>query len=125
MPLMNPSSSSIPTQQAWIAPTLINGWGNWPDFSPNDGFGSAGYWRDSFGVVQLRGVVRAGSLNSAIFVLPTGFRPPNRLMLIAMSGSSGTVYMPARIDIYPSGNVIQHSGSNYFLSLDGINFRAS
>ena len=61
----------------WSAPSFASGWGN--------AFGSpytaAGYIRDPFGVVRLKGVVSGGT--GVIFTLPTGYRPKDTLVVPA------------------------------------------
>ncbi|MEP7115110.1 MAG: hypothetical protein ABI862_17735, partial [Ilumatobacteraceae bacterium] len=59
----------IPT--AWTAPALLNGWVN---------FGGAGnqvlQYRKNGDNVEIRGVVKSGTIASPLFLLPVGFRPP-------------------------------------------------
>ncbi|MBL1177832.1 hypothetical protein [Pantanalinema sp. GBBB05] len=117
MPLDNPPS--LPTQESWSAPTLLNGWANYgAPLNP------AGYWRDSFGVVHLRGVVANGAAGTNLFVLPTGYRPTNRELICTISGGSGNIATLARVDILSTGEIQHMSGGVQFLSLDGLTFRA-
>jgi hypothetical protein len=63
------TASKMESQQAWIQPTLLNGWVNFgQDDTPVE------YMKDSLGFVHLRGTVRGGTLGSAICNLPVGFR---------------------------------------------------
>ena len=57
--------------EAFIAPTLLNSWVNF-DVAINN---SAGYYKDAFGIVHLRGLVKTGTVGLAIFALPVGYRP--------------------------------------------------
>jgi hypothetical protein len=54
-----------------------------------------------------------------LFTLPTGYRPAERLIFSVVAGLT-----TGRIDILPNGEVAFVSGSNVFMSLDGIAFRA-
>lgn len=119
MPLNNPFVSTVPTQQNWLAPTLLNGWANWIATSPTDGLNPIGYWKDSFGVVHLRGTIRSGTVNAQLFTLPTGYRPAAREVLMALSDEA-----VGRVGVLPNGQVFQELGTNTYLSLDGLTFRA-
>ena len=111
MPLFDTS------QEAWIAPTLLNSWVNY-----GGGYANAGYWKDSHGVVHLRGLVKSGGTASTIFTLPAGYRPAaNELFLVA----SGTTPTFAQIAIDTAGGVVFLNGSNGYVSLSGITFRAA
>jgi hypothetical protein len=120
MPVTNPA----PAAEAWSAATLQNGWVNYG----SDGTGTyapAGYFRDFHQVVTLRGGVKSGTIGQAMFTLPTGYRPPYRIVLSAYSWSAGTGTVFSRVDIAPNGQVIPMTGGNGFFCLDGISFRAS
>lgn len=54
---------------AWTAPTLTNGWQNAPGWQPMQ-------YRMYGDMVQLRGHIYAGTVNSNAFQLPVGYRPP-------------------------------------------------
>lgn len=60
------------TQEAWIAPTLLNGWVNF-----GGGFATAGYYKDDMNIVHVRGMVKGGTATNGavIFNLPVGYRP--------------------------------------------------
>lgn len=110
MPLYNAS------EEAWTAPTLINSWSN-----HSVSYASAGYYKDNVDVVHLRGLVKGGSVSSNIFVLPTGYRPSAREVFLVFCG---VMMMTGRIDVDSSGIVQFVSGSNDYVSLSGISFRA-
>lgn len=101
--------------QSFIAPTLLNSWVNF-----GAGFNPAGYYKDPFGIVHLRGLVSTGVVGSNIFVLPAGYRPTNVETFVSNSNNAF-----GRIDVQASGNVILQVGSNVFASLDGMTFRAA
>lgn len=108
------SGDTTLAQTAWAAPALASGWGNF-----GSGYDTAGYFRDSAGVVHLRGlVVRTSGTGLTMLTLPVGFRPAGRKIF---AGSSADAY--ARIDITTAGDVILSSGSpTTWVSLEGITF---
>lgn len=98
----------------WISPTLINGWIN---FGGNEE--TAGYYKDEFGIVHLKGFIKSGTINSTIFILPTGYKPiKNRYFAVVSNNAFGTV------QVNFSGNVTCTVGNNLSVSLDGITFKA-
>jgi hypothetical protein len=108
-----PTLPSVPH----TATTLLN---NWVNYSTN--FAQAGYYRDSDGIVFLRGLVKSGTstLNTNLFILPSGYRPSERLIFL-VNNSDAT----GRVDVLPTGEVQIALGGNTFLSLSKINFRAN
>lgn len=104
---------------------------------------TAAYYKDSQGIVHLKGVVRSGSFydccynteDGMIFLLPQGYWPSEHRVFTTLSGSNTSV---GRIDIgrggcygtqnLPSGTcgaaVQAVAGNNGWISLDGISFRA-
>lgn len=104
-------------QESWKAPTLINSWANY-----GGSYNRCGYFKDSMGVVHLRGLVRNGTIGQVIFRLPSGYRPPGRELHSSRTAGEAAA---GRIDVLPSGNVLPVSGSASWISLDGITFRAT
>jgi hypothetical protein len=112
------------TQQAWQTPALQNAWVRY-----DQTYNPPGYFKDSMGIVHLRGLVRAGTMRTSIFILPPGYTPEFRELFIVASfmatatttGQSGH----GRVDITSDGQVIAWEGSNPWLSLDSITFRAA
>lgn len=102
---------AVPT--AWVAPTLGNSWV--VAFSNTVGYRKVG------DVVQLRGMIQSGTLNTTIFTLPSGFRPVQEADFAQSSNGAGI----ANVKIINSG-VVQVSyylsGSNGWVALDGIQF---
>lgn len=93
---------------------------NWGDYG--GGFTGVGYWRDSFGLIHLRGLAQttvARAVAAQICTLPVGFRPATQ-ELFAVCGTPGHV----RIDVAASGIVYLQTalGINDFVSLSGIVF---
>jgi hypothetical protein len=118
-----PASTSIPAQEAFHdvgqpgEPAFQNSWVN---LDPTNAF-TAGFYKDGFGEVHLRGLVTGGT-SGAIFQLPPGYRP-GKLLYLASTTGSGT---HAELSISFSGIVSRNSfvapsGAFY---LDGATFRA-
>lgn len=106
-------NQSLGLTYSYIAPTLINNWANYGSW------GGAGYFKDSNNVVHLRGLIKDGTVPSAAFVLPAGYRPGAQTLFMTMA--NGAV---ARVDVETGGNVYMHTGNNAYWSLDGITFLA-
>ena len=98
----------------WIAPTLLNGWVNYDTGSQWE---QAGY-RMIGGVVYLRGLVKGGSLQTQIFILPTQYRPRRRLIFASVAGN-----LFGRIDVIATGEIYWYAGgTNEYVSLSGISY---
>ena len=105
-------------QEAWQAVTFQNGW-----YDLGGGFSPTGYFKDSMGIVHLRGVAMDySSTSNVIFTLPEGYRPAYRELHVVITASATL----GRIDIISNGNVtLQAGASGTSVSLDGITFRAA
>jgi hypothetical protein len=114
----NVNLEGIIINENFIAPVLLNGFGNY-----GNGYASVGFYKDKENRVHLRGLANtAGNpLSQAIFNLPAGYRPSTSGRLIMMVGNNNGM---ARIDILANGDVQVQSGSTGWFSLDGISFRA-
>lgn len=99
-------------QPAWSNATYQN---SWVDFSAS--YHSVGYYKDSHGVVHLRGVAKNGTNGTAIFTLPSGYRPSKGMIFPAASNSAF-----GYVDISTGGAVVA-TGSNIWFSLNGISFK--
>jgi hypothetical protein len=100
-------------QQDWQAVAFQNGWHNYAG-----GYNDAGYFKDSMGIVHLRGLVAGGGLNT-IFVLPTGYRPGARQLFVCSTNPN----VAGRVDVTTAGEVTVVVGNSGWLSLDGLTFR--
>ncbi|MCK6077907.1 hypothetical protein [Paenibacillus silvae] len=102
----------------WITPTLLNGWTNYND---SGSFYNVAYIKDALGYVHLRGLIRSGAVGTAVFVLPTGYRPKSAMIFASISTGSNI----ARIDVRASGIVFLDTGNSAtFITLDNISFLA-
>jgi hypothetical protein len=105
----------FPTLEQFIAPTLLNSWTNF-----GGGYNPAGFYKDPFGIVHLRGVVQTGAPPYIIFRLPSGYLPANQEMFSVTANNAF-----GRVDVLTTGDVQFQAGNNTFVSLDGMTFRAS
>jgi len=99
-------------------------------------YNPVGYFKDSLGIVHLRGVLQNIALGAQreeeIFRLPEGYRPASReLHIVFVTDVLGTAAF-ARVDITKDGAVrvinpaaLGVGASPPWLSLDGITFRAA
>lgn len=70
--------------------------------------------------MRLRGSIKSGTVGTAAFLLTTGFRPAGDSNFACVSNNLfGFVIVNA------GGAVIVQAGSNSYVSLDGISFRAA
>lgn len=96
-------------------PVLQNNWVNY-----DAGFEQAGYFKDKFGIVHLKGLVCSGS-SAVIMTLPEGYRPAGQLLFTVVSGNGF-----ARIDVLNNGEVkLIGTYDSEYVSLTGISFRVN
>lgn len=95
-------------------PAFQNGWTNY-----GGGFQAAGFWIDALGIVHLRGMIQSGTVGSAAFTLPPGFRPVVQELFASMSNLNA-----GRVDVTSGGAVVPTSPSgNAWCTLSGISFK--
>lgn len=110
------ASTDLVADEACITPTFTNGWANYGGL-----WSTCQYYKDSGGIVRLKGLGASGTTTQSLFTLPVGYRPSEQLIFIVMSNS-----IIARMDIYPDGSVMPNTGiSNAWVSLDNISFRGA
>ena len=102
---------------AWTAPTLLNGWTNF-----GAGWQPAGYFKDSSGVVHIRGVVNnvvGTAAANAIFTMPAGYRPANRTPFVSWNMQTA---VSGRIDVDAAGNVFNNAATaaNDLFTINGL-----
>ena len=104
-------------QEAWIAPTLLNGWINF-----GSGYETAGYYKDEFGVVHLKGLIRTGTTTAGtiLFTLPVGYRPT--LSTFFVNANSARLES-TQISIESNGNVLGYGLNATWTSLEQISFK--
>lgn len=97
----------------WNSPTYTN---SWIDYGGT--FAPGAYYKDSFGVVHLRGLIKNGSTGLAAFTLPLGYRPSSEELFTSVTNLG-----VGSINITTSGQVIPSSLGNGYVTLSGISFR--
>jgi hypothetical protein len=132
------------TQENWLEVTprglagFKDGWANWGVASE---FNSVGYFKDSLGVVHLKGLAKwtkstanANDIavikaHNVIFTLFPGYRPEKRHVYAVASGEAPVA---CRIDVGSSGDVTimyetedLYKTAAQYASLDGISFKAA
>jgi hypothetical protein len=97
-------------------PAFQNGWvnlgGEWD---------TAGYFKDAFGIVHLKGLVKSGVVGEGthVFTLPIGFRLPASQLFITFNDNG-----QSRLNVKPDGGVSWSGGAgNAYSSLSGVSFR--
>lgn len=113
-------TTQLPTVEPWHVvgsagqPAFLNAWVNF-----GSGNSVTAYYRDPFGVVHLKGVVKNGTMATTIFILPPGYRPQEISIFPAWSNAAFGGLL-----INPTGAVVANTGSNVSFCLDGVTFRA-
>jgi hypothetical protein len=125
---LNSTAFATSTVEGWHEvgasgqPPFQNGWVN-----VGGVFSTAAFYKDPYGVVHLKGLIKSGTVGSPIFSLPEGYRPAAELNFAVLSNSALGI-----LGIQPTcffqlctfHNVTLDAGSNPWVSLDGISFRA-
>lgn len=109
------------------APRPITFENGWHDYGL--AYNPARFYKDPLGIVHLSGGMTGGTLHMTAFTLPEGYRPVGVALFPVLStdgaGGSGNI-VPACFFIYRNGTAyVQNGGSNAFVSLEGITFRAA
>lgn len=111
------AAEAVQANVPWIAPTLLNSWVNF-DTSL---YSAAGY-RKVGDLVELRGLVKSGTIGLAVFNLPVGYRPTRSHHLpVAANDAYGTCRVNGSSGGAP-GDVVASAGSVSWFSLDNIRF---
>lgn len=82
-------------------------------------YSTAAFRKNQFGRVELRGIVKSGTVGAGIFVLPVGFRPltnKNPYRAVESNNAFGIV------EVLTAGSVVCQVGNNAHVCLDGISF---
>jgi hypothetical protein len=123
---LDDSYSERPDYVPWISidgtdytgqPNLFtNSWNNY-----GGSFRGAQY-RKVGDVVQLRGLIKSGTLGAAAFTLPVGYRPGAAELLGQAGSTTGSNNAFARVDVNSAGGIIPAGSTNDFVSLSGFYF---
>lgn len=110
-------SGILPPVQAWIdIVTFDNSWVNY-----SSTYAPAGYYKDPWDVVHLRGMIKdgtVGAINGTAFTLPAGYRPEYDLKFAVSSDNAF-----GEVQVRPAGYVVMLTGSNVFFDLAPVSFR--
>jgi hypothetical protein len=105
-------------QPSWTTVTFQNSWVNY-----GGGWGSVAFFKDTNGIVHLRGLAMSGTCGNAAFTLPTGYRPGASLLLTVNTNQTF-----GRVDVQTNGGVVPGANggacNNTWVSFDGITFLA-
>ncbi len=94
--------------------------------TPTADFTTPAFYKNPFGEVRLKGLIRNGTAVGTIYQLPAGYAPAHTTII----STTGNTTAPAlcTIYIYNTGNIQLQSncptGAGNWVSLDGITFRA-
>jgi hypothetical protein len=108
-----PQNYPVLSDNTAIAPTYAGTWVNYG--AP---YLAGGYYLDGFGIVHLQGSIRTGTINTAAFTLPAGYRPTATLTFAVVSNNT-----IGGVTVDSAGVVTPTFGNNAYVSLDGITFR--
>lgn len=114
--LSTPDAAWIEVGSGGSAPAFANSWVNYP---VGDGYNTCAFRKDALGYVHIKGLTASGTMNAAIFTLPVGYRPLKSHIIACVSNQ-----LLGRINVYQNGQVICSLGSNAWVSLDNITFKA-
>jgi hypothetical protein len=90
---------SLWTPGPWIYPTLTNGWVNLAPYQPVS-------YRKRGDIIEMRGIMNAGTLNVTVFTLPVGYRPPVSLIFSELSNGANDGVWIVNLD----GNCVPQVG---------------
>ena len=93
---------------------------NWVNFNAPTNE-TAGFLKDPFGFVHLKGLVKSGTVGTVIFTLPAGYRP-SLAKIVAASGSD-VATRDNTVTLLVTGTVTANCATNTYFSLDGITFK--
>jgi len=102
-------------------PAFLNSWAN----VGTAGLPPAGFYKDPFGRVHLRGNIDTGLTGTTAFTLPTGYRPPYKVVSIVYNNNGGpgpggaNVFLTVNTD----GTVVPTFSAGTDMWLDGTSFR--
>lgn len=96
----------------WNAVTFLNSWTNY-----GGGYHAVGYARDQNGMIHLRGMAAGGTVANPVFNLPAAYRPVSHNYFPGIMTAAYTT-----IQVQLGGDVVVGSGTNSWVSFDGISF---
>jgi hypothetical protein len=106
------------TANVWNAPTMSNSWVS----AAVAGTATPGYLLDPNGIVWLRGMIKAGTANTAAFTLPAGLRPAFDKYVNCHANSGSDTF--GRLRIGANGTITPTLTWTNQISLEEISFLA-
>ncbi|MDF2652326.1 MAG: hypothetical protein K0Q73_8131, partial [Paenibacillus sp.] len=96
--------------------TLLNSWVNYDSL----GWEGASYIKEGNGIVHLGGMIKNGTAaaGTVLFQLPEPYRPLKARKFRVASSAAGV----SEIEVQPDGDVVLNSGTNTYVSLNGISY---
>jgi hypothetical protein len=109
-------TGSVWQPAGWTTASLLNSW-----VSNGAPWADPSYRRELDGKIRIRGMANGGTVNSPVFNLPSGFRPPNTVEFTRHSQAGNLV----RLQVTTAGDVVQVGTTQGTISLDGVMFAVS
>lgn len=106
-PAIENTIDSLANPTTWTAVTFAN---SWVDFGTGN---QVCQYRKVGDMVQVRGLMKSGTIGAAAFTLPAGFRPPATLIFASEANSLFSV-----INIDSAGVFTPLTGSNVYFSVN-------
>lgn len=108
-------NAATSVQMAWLTPTFTNGWTQF-----NSATNPVRYFRDSLGMVHLKGYISGGAVGSPAFTLPVGYRPDTQYNVLVRTGGGASTALQVEVN----GQVTVNTPYTTWVSLDNVHFRA-
>lgn len=133
-------------QSSYFAPRAVEPWhvigsanepgfqNGWTNFDPNGFFSTAAFYKDPYGVVHLKGVVKGGTVSHSssgiIFMLPYGYGSEQDEVHAVLSNEGLGRVTIKRGSSVSDGRTVAYvyaapPSNSAWVSLDGITFRAA
>ena len=98
------------TQEAWITPSLLNGWTEVAGYPVR-------YMKDELGFVHIKGRVTGGTVGLRAFTLPSGYRTASPLFKVVLTNDLNVIHT---CQLQNEGAVAVVSGTGTNIALEGI-----
>ena len=102
------ANDAVPFQNSWV---------NFDADRP------ARFCKDVMGFVHLDGLIKNGTVNTPAFTLPPGYRPDHPGSNAQFASDANSAH--GLVLVHVNGTVTSAHGSNAFVTLSGITFRAA
>lgn len=115
----------LPALEAWRnvgavgQPVFENGW-----VAYGGTHAVPAFYKDQFGWVHVKGLIRNGTMGVAAFTLPVGYRPASNLSFNVAGNYPGNADNHGQVDVNSTGAVVPLRPGNGWMSLAGVSFVA-